>query len=260
MADRSMPSSKPAAMLGHNTSNHGDVSTELDVHHCPVISVLGTYTDIFQVLYLWITFFCGWLQYKMFLCVPSTIFADHPGSRLYLLGSVAALLITLLIAPLSTFWYVLITVLAIPYIPIVILLPLFLAVYFYDEVRSVMRTYDTSHCFWVAHCHCTQCKGAVVGMVRADRCGKDQQHVMELESMYVSPRVRRRRLGWRLLEKVTQFAKAAGCTQLKLSTLEMHDKAVPMYRRYGYSIAAQSPLPTPWMAPVTDVIEMERKV
>eukprot|EP00117_Sycon_ciliatum_P029458 scpid86158/ scgid23455/ len=228
--------------------------------HQPVISVITKLKDAFTVIYLYHMFFHVRLPIKMFLRVPSTIVADHPGSRLYLVGSVAALLITLLIAPLSTFWYVLITVLAIPYVTVAICLVPICSWFLYDQTRSALRTYNTSHCFWVAHCHCTQCKGAVVGMVRADRCGKDQQHVMELESMYVSPRVRRRRLGWRLLEKVTQFAKAAGCTKLRLGSLTMHDKAVPMYTRYGYYITEQSPFPTPWMAPITDTIEMERKV
>ena len=212
-----MPSSKSAPTPAHGTGNHGDVSTERDTRHCPVISVLSTYSDMFQAMYLWIMFFCVWLPYKLFLRVPSTIVADHPGSRLYLVGSVAPLLIALLTAPLSTFWYVLVTVLAIPYIPLLVGVCFINTMILCGQVRCVSRTYDSSHCFWVAHCHCKECNGAVVGIVRANRCSS---HMMELASMYVSPHMRGQGLGWKLMEKVTRFARAGGCSHVTLFTSE----------------------------------------
>ena len=83
---------------------------------------------------------------------------------------------------------------------------------------------------------------------------------MTLNSMYVSPHMRRQGLGWKLMEKVTRFARAGGCSHVELLTSEIFEKAVPMYIKYGYKITSRDPFPWKYMAPVTHNLLMERKV
>jgi len=74
-------------------------------------------------------------------------------------------------------------------------------------------------------------QGALIGTVglypRADG-------VCELRKMYLAPHWRGRGLGRRMLERMIGAAKQRGFTRIELETAAVLDRAIDLYRRYGF--------------------------
>ena len=100
------------------------------------------------------------------------------------------------------------------------------------------RRWDTSCCYWVAHCHCTVCKGRLVALVSAQQ---EDQGVMELIRLTVSPALRRHGLGQNLSSIVFQFAKANGYHEIRLTALDFFTPAINLYSKLGYRVVRRSP-------------------
>ena len=96
-----------------------------------------------------------------------------------------------------------------------------------EEVDRIAAYYGARNgSFWVA-----EAEGAIVGMV-----GLEQVDVatVELRRMYVDPAARRRAVGRRLLEHAEAAARAAGFRAMVLSTSELQQAALTLYRNAGY--------------------------
>ncbi|MFF0434215.1 GNAT family N-acetyltransferase [Streptomyces sp. NPDC004327] len=61
----------------------------------------------------------------------------------------------------------------------------------------------------------------------------------ELRSVWVSPRVRGRGLGERLIAAVEEWARAAGATRLTLGVLPGNAPAAALYRRHGFAVVEE---------------------
>lgn len=58
--------------------------------------------------------------------------------------------------------------------------------------------------------------------------------VSELRSVWVSPTVRGRGVGDRLLQAIEDWARASGATIMKLAVVPSNEAAIALYRRHGY--------------------------
>lgn len=97
-----------------------------------------------------------------------------------------------------------------------------------EEIGRIAEYYDArnGHAFWVA-----TLAGRIVGMFGLE-CLRDG--VVELRRMYVDPDIRRRGLARRMLTQAEESAVASGYDRMELSTSELQEAALTMYRRSGY--------------------------
>ncbi|MFJ9824035.1 GNAT family N-acetyltransferase [Streptomyces sp. NPDC101160] len=77
--------------------------------------------------------------------------------------------------------------------------------------------------------------GEVVGVAAGMPGG--EPGVRELRSVWVSPRVRGRGVGDRLIAAVEAWAREAGATRLTLGVLPGNGPALALYRRHGFVVA-----------------------
>ncbi|MBT7943915.1 MAG: GNAT family N-acetyltransferase [Alphaproteobacteria bacterium] len=82
--------------------------------------------------------------------------------------------------------------------------------------------------FWVA-----DLAGDVIGMAGIERVGDAEA---EVRRMYVDAAHRRRGIGVRLLSHVEDFCIEEGYAQILLSTSEMQEAALALYRAQGYRL------------------------
>lgn len=75
--------------------------------------------------------------------------------------------------------------------------------------------------------------GQAVGM--ASGVPTDQDHTVELISMYVAPSGRGRGVGDLLVQRVEQWARQAGADTLRLAVVEDNRNARALYQRSGFS-------------------------
>ena len=87
--------------------------------------------------------------------------------------------------------------------------------------------------FWVA-----EVEGRVRGMVAVQRQSADEG---ELRRMSVAADVRRRGVGWKLLETVEAFCREQGYQRITLSTVTQLQPAIAMYRRFGFRQVGEEP-------------------
>lgn len=102
-----------------------------------------------------------------------------------------------------------------------------------EEIGRIAAYYDdrAGSSFWVA------VEGdELAGMFGLEKL--DQSRV-ELRRMYVSPDHRRRGLARRMLERAEQIALAQGYLELELSTSEVQDAALSLYRNAGYALQTE---------------------
>lgn len=102
------------------------------------------------------------------------------------------------------------------------------------------ENFNSSCCYWVAHCHCAVCRGHVVGLMAAKRMRGDK---LELIRTYVSPSVRGLGLATKLCKIVLEFAKENGYSEIHLETLVEFTPAVNLYQKSGYSFTHSEPFP-----------------
>lgn len=69
----------------------------------------------------------------------------------------------------------------------------------------------------------------------------DKAGVVELISMWVSPRARGRGVGDLLVEAVRRWAVEGGATELRLAVTESNDPAETLYRRHGFRRTVDPP-------------------
>jgi putative acetyltransferase len=62
-----------------------------------------------------------------------------------------------------------------------------------------------------------------------------------VRGMAVAPAARGRRIGWRLLETIEQFAQAERLPRLYLCTTPFLDRAIALYERYGFRSTDDGP-------------------
>jgi len=100
-----------------------------------------------------------------------------------------------------------------------------------EEIDRIEDYYDLSKKsgFWV-----TTDSGRLVGMFGLE-CIDDS--TVELRRMYVDPVVRRRGIARRMLDYAESAAAQAGFTKLVLSTSELQQAAVALYRAAGYRLS-----------------------
>jgi ribosomal protein S18 acetylase RimI-like enzyme len=77
----------------------------------------------------------------------------------------------------------------------------------------------------------------VVATLGAVRKGTD----LYLRSMAVHPRARRAHIGRLLLDAAEEFAREQQCRDLVLSTTPFLDRAIALYRRYGFERTSEPP-------------------
>jgi ribosomal protein S18 acetylase RimI-like enzyme len=99
-----------------------------------------------------------------------------------------------------------------------------------EEIDRIDESYDRSRRsgFWVAADH-----GSVVGMFGLEAIDGS---TVELRRMYVDPRMRRRGIARLMLEHAESSAAQAGFTKLVLSTSELQQAAIALYRAAGYRL------------------------
>jgi putative acetyltransferase len=85
--------------------------------------------------------------------------------------------------------------------------------------------------FWVA-----VREGAVVGMFGLERAAPD---AMELRRMYVDPSVRRGGIARAMLDRAEAESRRFGARRLELSTSELQQAALELYRRSGYRLVRE---------------------
>ena len=95
------------------------------------------------------------------------------------------------------------------------------------------RTWDSSCCYWVAHCHCQECKGAVVAVIGAVQ---KHEHCLQLVRLVVSSQTRRCGLGLQLSKKVLEFAKEKGYWEVQLQSLTIFVAASKLYKKLGFQV------------------------
>jgi putative acetyltransferase len=101
-----------------------------------------------------------------------------------------------------------------------------------EEINRI-DDYYSEHCglFYVAEASDRLC-----GMFGLESAGKG---AMELRRMYVAPEARGQGLGRLLLAKAEALALEAGRSRLKLSTSEIQNAALSLYRSAGYTLVAE---------------------
>ena len=96
-----------------------------------------------------------------------------------------------------------------------------------EEVDRIAAYYGARNgAFWVA-----EEGGAIVGMVGLEQV---DAATVELRRMYVDPDARRRAVGRRLLEHAEAVARERGYRTMVLSTSELQQAALTLYRNAGY--------------------------
>lgn len=97
-----------------------------------------------------------------------------------------------------------------------------------EEIGQIDQFYDTANgnSFWIA-----ERAGEFVGMYGLERL---RDHVVELRRMYVNPDIRRQGLARRMLAHAETIATKAGYRRMELSTSELQEAALALYRRSGF--------------------------
>ncbi len=97
-----------------------------------------------------------------------------------------------------------------------------------EEIGQIERFYDTAigNSFWIA-----ERAGQIIGMYGLERL---RDGVVELRRMYVDPDIRRQGLARKMLAHAETVAIAAGYTRMELSTSELQEAALGLYRRSGF--------------------------
>ncbi|MDJ0896620.1 MAG: GNAT family N-acetyltransferase [Alphaproteobacteria bacterium] len=98
-----------------------------------------------------------------------------------------------------------------------------------DEIGRIPEYYD-SHggSFWVA-----TCDDALAGMFGLERMDVG---IMELRRMYVAPERRRRGIAREMLSFAEAHCRSQGVRELYLSTSELQQAALALYRASGYRL------------------------
>ena len=98
-----------------------------------------------------------------------------------------------------------------------------------DEIGRIPEYYQ-SHggSFWIA-----TCENALAGMFGLER--KDVG-IMELRRMYVAPEKRRRGIAREMLRFAEAHCRSQGARELHLSTSELQQAALSLYRASGYRL------------------------
>jgi putative acetyltransferase len=91
--------------------------------------------------------------------------------------------------------------------------------------------------FWVA-----EADGVLAGMFGLEPAGAD---ALELRRMYVDPRLRRRGVARRMLAAAEAEAVSRGARRLELSTSELQQDALALYRGAGYALLREEAVQTP---------------
>lgn len=97
--------------------------------------------------------------------------------------------------------------------------------------------------FWVADSY-----GLVVGIVGIQP--REAEEEAELRRMSVSSAVRRQGLGQRLLATTEDFCREQGYSRICLSSVDMLQPALKMYRRFGYRTVKEEPYGDPPHRPI----------
>jgi ribosomal protein S18 acetylase RimI-like enzyme len=101
-----------------------------------------------------------------------------------------------------------------------------------EEVDRIAAYYgERDGAFWVA-----EENGAIVGMVGLEQVDAT---TVELRRMYVDPDARRRAVGRRLLQHAEDAARQGGYRTMVLSTSELQQAALTLYRNAGYRFARE---------------------
>lgn len=97
-----------------------------------------------------------------------------------------------------------------------------------EEIGQIARFYDTAigNSFWIA-----ERANQLVGMYGLERL---RDGVVELRRMYVDPDIRRQGLARRMLAHAETVAVEAGYRRMELSTSELQEAALGLYRRSGF--------------------------
>lgn len=97
-----------------------------------------------------------------------------------------------------------------------------------EEIGQIDRFYDTAmgNSFWIA-----ERTGQLIGMFGLERL---REGVVELRRMYVDPEIRRQGLARKMLAHAEAVAIAAGYRRMELSTSELQEAALGLYRRSGF--------------------------
>src|ERR1700722_5955570 len=98
-----------------------------------------------------------------------------------------------------------------------------------DRVSDYYRERDGG--FWVA-----VESGNIVGIFGLEASGDD---AMELRRMYVDPDVRRRGIARRMLRVAEEECRRRGRTRIVLSTSELQQEALSLYRNAGYELVCE---------------------
>ena len=153
----------------------------------------------------------------------------------YLAGCAAIVIVALSMSSLSLAIVAVLLMISLP--PMLAVVDHLLSVYpmISDLHRTIRnrRTWDSSCCYWVAHCHCQECKGAVVAVIGAVQ---KHEHCLQLVRLAVSSQVRRCGLGLQLSKKVLEFAKEKGYWEVQLHSLSIFVAASKLYKKLGFQV------------------------
>lgn len=101
-----------------------------------------------------------------------------------------------------------------------------------EEISRIADYYaERAGSFWVA-----VCRKEIVGMFGLERYGED---AAELRRMYVKPSWQRRGIARRLIACAEEQARLAGYGRLELSTSELQEAALSLYRDSGYRLVRE---------------------
>lgn len=198
--------------------------------HCPVVRVASS-NDAWQASRLWFMHF-GIKVYYGNLARPiwHTLLKQH----WYLGLSAVVALATLVTFSVTYAVGVVLGSILLPYLDILY----HNLAYCIPNVISLWsvvqrEAFNSSCCYWVAHCPCAVCRGRVVGLVAAKRMSEEK---LELVRMYVSPSIRGHGVGTKLCDKVLEFAEENRYSEIHLFTLLEFTPAVNLYQRCGYTL------------------------
>jgi putative acetyltransferase len=106
----------------------------------------------------------------------------------------------------------------------------YIAVALREEIGRISEYYTgPRRGFWVAE----DAAGALVGMFGLEPAAEDS---VELRRMYVAPEARRRGIARAMLAAAEQVAASWGVAKLVLSTAEIQQAALALYRAAGYRL------------------------
>jgi len=106
-----------------------------------------------------------------------------------------------------------------------------------EEIDRVSAYYRERYgCFWVA-----VIGDKVVGTFGLERASDD---AMELRRMYVDPSVRRRGIARRMLQFAEDECRSRNVSRLQLSTAEIQQAALALYRNAGYRLVREETVET----------------